>query len=229
MDRYEQICASFRWEVPADFNIAQACCGRWASDRARFALYWEDEDGARQAWTFFDLREHANRLSNALQALGVGRGDKVAIVLPQRPETVVAHVAINQLGAVAVPLSFLFGADALQYRLENSETKAVLVDPQSLPNLTPIRDALAHLRHVIGVAGACGDGVMPFESLLAKASRHFEPAPTRARDPALLVYTSGTTGPPKGALMPQCCLIGNLPGFVHSHDGYPQEGDLFWS
>src|SRR5207237_694067 len=72
IDRYGEIFASFRWDVPADFNIARACCQRWAEDRARFALYWEDEDGAREAWTFFDLREQANRLSNALRARGVG-------------------------------------------------------------------------------------------------------------------------------------------------------------
>jgi len=229
IDRYSELHAGFRWQVPDDFNIAQACCRRWAEDRARFALYWEDEDGARSAWTFFDLREQANRLSNALRELGIARGDKVAIVLPQRPETIVAHIAISQLGAVAVPLSFLFGAEALQYRLDNSETKAVLVDAQSLPNLAPIRESLPNLRHVIGVAGAREAWVSPFEELLAKASRHFTREPTAARDPAFLVYTSGTTGPPKGALMPQCCLLGNLPGFVHSHDGYPQDGDLFWS
>jgi len=104
-DRYTQIHRDFRWDVPAQFNIAQACCGRWASDRARFALYWEDESGATSAHTFFDLAREANRLSNALAALGVRRGDKVALILPQRRETVVAHLAVYQMGAVAVPLS----------------------------------------------------------------------------------------------------------------------------
>ena len=140
-DRYSEICAKFRWDVPPQFNIAEACCRRWAGDRARFAVYWEDETGATAACTFWDLQQQANRLSNALAALGVGRGDKVALILPQRIETIVGHIAVYQLGAVAVPLSFLFGPDALAYRLANSESKVALVDPQSLPNLIPIRAA----------------------------------------------------------------------------------------
>ena len=229
IDRYDEIHAAHRWDVPTEFNLAHACCGRWADDRARFALYWEDEDGARAALSFWDLQQQANRLANALANAGVARGDAVALVLPQRPETVVAHLAVYQLGAVAVPLSFLFGPEALEYRLQNSAAKVALVDPQSLPNLLPVRDRCAALAHVVGVAGASAAGVVSWESLQEGASRHFVPVVTRATDPALLIYTSGTTGPPKGALMPHQCLLGNLPGFTHSHDGYPQRGDLFWS
>ena len=229
VDRYAEIHASWRWDVPADFNIAHACCTRWASDRSRFAMYFEDEDGTRAAYTFWDVLQQANRLSNALAARGIGRGDRVALILPQRPETAIAHVAIHQLGAVSVPLSFLFGPEALEYRLANSEAKAVFVDPQSLPNLLPIRERCGKLAHVIGVAGAQARGVAAYEALIDGASRHFGAIATRADDPAILIYTSGTTGPPKGALMPHRCLIGNLPGFTHSHDGYPQPGDLFWS
>ena len=138
-------------------------------------------------------------------------------------------MAAYQLGAVAVPLSFLFGPEALEYRLVDSEARIAFVDPQSQANLAPIRERCPGVAHVVGVAGAREAWITPYESLLEKASCHFAPVATRARDPALLVYTSGTTGPPKGALMPQQCLLGNLPGFVHSHDGYPREGDLFWS
>jgi len=229
VDRYRELHAGHRWNVPELFNIAHACCGRHAEDRSRFALYWEDETGARAACTFWDLQQQANRLSNALAALGVVRGDKVALLLPQRPETVVAHVAVNQMGAVAVPLSFLFGPEALEYRLGDSASVVAIVDPQSLPNLLPVRDRLTGLRHVVGVAGADAPGVTSWETLQASGARDFAPVATRALDPALLVYTSGTTGPPKGALMPQACLLGNLPGFTHSHNGFPQAGDLFWS
>jgi acetyl-CoA synthetase len=229
VDRYNEICAAYRWDVPTRFNIAHACCGRWANDRARFALYWEDESGARNAHTFWDLQQQANRVSNALAALGIGAGDKVALILPQRPETVIAHMAVYQLGAITVPLSFLFGPDALEYRLTDSEAKVAFVDPQSLPNFAPIRDRCPGVSAVIGVAGARDAWITPFESLIDDGAREFAPVETRPTDPAILIYTSGTTGPPKGALMPHQCVLGNLPGFVHSHDGYPREGDLFWS
>ncbi len=228
-DRYQEIRAAYRWAVPPDFNIAQAICTRHAGADARVAILWEDESGATTRCTFRDLQQQANRLSNALAAFGVGRGDKVAIVLPQRPETAVAHIACYQMGAVAVPLSFLFGPDALEYRLENAEAKVAVVDGASLPNLASIRERLPRLTRIIGVAGAREAWTEDWEAVLARASDRFAAQPTRATDPALLIYTSGTTGPPKGALMPQQCLLGNLPGFVYSHNLFPQPDDLFWS
>ncbi|TMH20925.1 MAG: AMP-binding protein [Betaproteobacteria bacterium] len=228
-DRYREVYDSFKWEVPARFNIGAACCGRHSSDRSRLVLHWEDEAGSSLAYTFWDLQQQANRLSNALAGLGVKRGDRVGIILPQRPETAIAHIACYQMGAVAMPLSVLFGPDALEYRLQNSESVAALVDPASLPGLAAIRDKLPLLEHVIGVAGAQESWVQPWKELMDKASPHFAPVDTAAGDPALLVYTSGTTGPPKGALMPQRVLLGNLPGFELSHDLFPQAGDLFWS
>ena len=131
VDRYDELYRGYRWQVPPRFNMAEACCRRHAADRGRLCLYWEDESGATSAWTYWDIQVQANRLSNALAALGVKRGDRVGIILPQRPETVVAHVACYQMGAVAMPLSILFGPDALEYRLQNSETVAAFVDPDT--------------------------------------------------------------------------------------------------
>ena len=229
VDRYNELCSSYRWNVPPEFNIARMVCGRHAGNESLLALLWEDETGATARYTYHELQRQANRLSNALSARGVGREDKVAIMLPQRPETAIAHIACYQMGAVAVPLSFLFGTDALEYRLANSDAKVALCDSASLPNLAPIRDKLPLLTHVIGVAGARESWTEDWDEVLSKASDRFDPVTTRATDPALLVYTSGTTGPPKGALMPQQCLIGNLPGFICSHDIFPQDRDLFWS
>jgi len=228
VNRYDELYRSFRWDVPARYNIAHACCGQWASDRARFALYWEDESGATAAYSFWDVQVAANRLSNALAALGVKRGDRVAILLPQRPETAIAYIAIFQMGAIALPLSHLFGPDALEYRLEHAGASVAIAESSTLPNLLAVRDRLTQLKHVIGVE-VREAGVHDWNSLLQKGSSSFEKANTAANDPALIVYTSGTTGPPKGALKAHRVMLGNVPGFVHSHDFFPQKGDMFWS
>jgi len=228
-DRYDEVYRAFRWSVPARFNIAESICGRWAADPARRALIWEDESGETSRHTFRELDLAANRLCNALAALGIARGDRVAIILPQRPETAIAHIACYRMGAIAVPLSFLFGPEALEYRIADSGAKVAIVDPASLANLAPVKGGLPALGAVIGVAGAGGGALLDWEALLAKSPDSFEGVDTHATDPALIIYTSGTTGPPKGALMPHSALLGNLPGFGYSHDGFPQQGDLFWS
>jgi len=228
-DRYDELARAFRWNVPPRYNIARACCGQWAGDRARFALYWEDESGATAAYTFWDIQQRANRLSNALAGLGVKPGDRVAIILPQRPETAIAYVALFQMGAVALPLSHLFGPDALEYRMEHAGASVAIVEPTTIANLWQIRGKLSQLRHVIGVGGAREAGVHEWEALLQKASSEFACVDTAADDPALIIYTSGTTGAPKGAYEAHRLLIGNLSGFVHSHDFFPQPGDMFWS
>ena len=228
-DRYREVFSSFRWNVPADFNIAHYTCRRWAGDPGRVALHWEDEAGRRETWTYRQLQDAADRLSNALAGFGISRGDRVALILPQRPQTIVTYLACFQMGAIAVPLSFLFGPEALEYRLANSGSRVAIVDPVTLEALRPVRGALPDLERVIGVAGAAGDGVLDWDDVLGRASAAFTPVATRHDDPAAIIYTSGTTGPPKGALLPHCALIGNLPGFEHSHDGFPREGDLFWS
>jgi acetyl-CoA synthetase len=228
-DRYGELYQSFRWNVPERYNMARACCGQWAEDRARFALYWEDQSGATAAYSFWDIQRAANRLANALAALGVRRGDRVAIILPQRPETAIAYIGVFQMGAIALPLSHLFGPDALEYRMEHAEASIAIVEPTTIANLWAIRQRLTHLRHVIGVGGAREAGVHAWEELLAKSASAFLPLDTKADDPALIIYTSGTTGPPKGALKAHRVLIGNVPGFVHSHDFFPRPGDMFWS
>jgi acetyl-CoA synthetase len=228
-DRYAELYDGFRWQVPGHYNIAQACCGQWAADASRRALYWEDESGAQMAYSFRDVQLAANRLSNALAALGVRRGDRVAIILPQRPETAIAYIALFQMGAIALPLSHLFGPEALEYRMHHAEASVAIVEPATIANLCSIRERLPHLKHVIGVGGAKETNTKDWDVLLQGAASSFTCVETKADDPALIIYTSGTTGPPKGALKAHRVMLGNVPGFVHSHDFFPQKGDLFWS
>src|SRR5688500_6429751 len=151
LDRYDELYRSFRWDVAERYNMARACCRQWAGGRGRSALYWEDESGETAAQPVGDVQQAASRLSNALAALGVKRGARVAIILPQRPETAIAYIAVFQMGAIALPLSHLFGPDALEYRMEHAEASIAIVEPATIANLWAIRERLTHLRQVIGV------------------------------------------------------------------------------
>jgi len=218
LDHYRTLYQAFRWHVPREFNIAEVCGRRWAQERSRVAMYFEDGKGNAQSYTYATLQTDANRLSNALVALGVKRGDRVAIVMPQRPETAVAHLAIYQLGAVAMPLSMLFGVDALQYRLRDSGAACAIVDAGGLANVTAARADCPALKHLITVGSAEGD--VDWLDALREHSEHCDAVDTAADDAAVLIYTSGTTGPPKGALIAQRGLIGNLTGFVCSQNWF---------
>ncbi|MBP0620355.1 acyl-CoA synthetase [Cupriavidus consociatus] len=231
-DDYRALYESFRWEIPPNFNIAEACCGRWARDPAtmdRIAVYTEHEDGRRNAHTFAYIQAEANRLSAALRNLGVARGDRVAIVMPQRIETVIAHMAIYQLGAIAMPLSMLFGPEALAYRIAHSEASVAIADETSIDNVLAARPECPALATVIAAGDAHGRGDHDWDMLLAAQLPTFTAEETKADEAAVLIYTSGTTGPPKGALIPHRALVGNLTGFVCSQNWYPQDDDVFWS
>lgn len=225
---YDALYQGFHWNVPEKLNIAALCCTRWAQDASRTAILYEDESGGVATLTYRGLHNQANRLSNALRSLGVKKGDRVALILPQRVETAIAHMACYQLGAVAMPLSILFGPEALEYRLQNSEAEVAIVDQAGWENLAAARAACPVLRHVLAV-DADVPGALDWQAELDAASDSFEPVMTLASDPAVLIYTSGTTGAPKGALIPHSALIGNLTGFVASQNWYPQDGDVFWS
>jgi len=229
-DRHADLHAGFRWRVPTRFNIAQVCCSRWARDTPQaVAIRWEHEDGRRACFTYAQLQREANRLSNALRRMGVQRGDRVAIVMPQRFETAVAHVALYQLGAVAMPLSMLFGPEALEYRFNHSQARVALVDESAIDNVLAVRAAVPGLSTVLAVGGAEGRGDLDWTAALATEHARFTAVKTHANEAAVLIYTSGTTGPPKGALVPHRALIGNLTGFVCSQNWYPQDDAVFWS
>ncbi|WP_416048092.1 acyl-CoA synthetase [Cupriavidus basilensis] len=231
-DDYPALHSQFHWHVPEFFNLADACCGRWARDPAtmdRIAVHTEHEDGRRASYSYAFIQAEADRLSRALRTLGVARGDRVGIVMPQRIETVIAHMAIYQLGAIAMPLSMLFGPEALAYRLQHSEACLAIADESSIDNVLAARAECPALTTVIGVGAAVGRAEHDWDALLAAELPAFTAVVTKADEAAVLIYTSGTTGPPKGALIPHRALIGNLPGFVCSQNWFPQADDVFWS
>jgi acetyl-CoA synthetase len=209
-DNYASMHAGYRWQVPERFNIAQVCCARWAAQpdsNRRVAIRAHGAPRGQETLSFADLQLRANAMSNRLASLGVRRGDRVAIVMPQRFETAIAYMAVFQLGAVAMPLSILFGPEALEYRLQDSEAVVAICDEGSIASVDAVRAQCPALRSVIGV-GETGDKTA------------FDPVDTLAQEGAILIYTSGTTGPPKGAFLPHRALIGNLPGFVCSQNWF---------
>ena len=228
-DNHARLHRDFAWSVPEQFNIAQACLHRWARDTpAAVAIMQDAGDEPAVPTTYAALQRDARRLSNALGALGVMRGDRVAIVMPQRSQTAIALMAVFQMGAIAVPLSTLFGAEALQSRLNDSGAKLAIVDEASAGAIAALRESCPALLKVMGAGAADGTGDVSWGASLAAARDFFEPVDTRADDPALLIYTSGTTGPAKGAVIPHRALIGNLSGFVASQNWFEGDGP-FWS
>jgi len=238
-DNHAALHAGFRWLVPEQFNIAQACCQRWArafDATKRIAVHAYEPGKAGQSLTYAALQQQADRLANVLRQQGVERGDRVAIVLPQRFETAVAYMAVLQMGAVAMPLSQLFGPQALEYRLQDSEAVLAICDESTVEGVLSIRPNCPGLRRVVGVGAAADRADISYQLALAAVPAGFEPVLTLADEPAILIYTSGTTGNPKGALIPHRALIGNLSGFVCSQNWFGFNGRdnaesqaVFWS
>jgi acetyl-CoA synthetase len=227
-ESYEEAVRHFAWRVPQRYNIGVDCCDRHAGDAGRLALVIEEEDGAQRRFSFRDLQRLSNRLANALAALGVVRGDRLAVLLPQSLETGIAHLAGFKAGLITVPLFSLFGEEALEYRLRDSGARAIVTDAAGAAKLAPLRDRLPDLALILCIDGAPA-GTQGFHALLEHASDRFDPVDTSADDPAIIIYTSGTTGNPKGALHAHRVLLGHLPGVEMPHEFFPQPGDLFWT
>ena len=226
---YEKVYNSFSWEIPEFYNIGVDICDKWAHQRYRLALIYENENGQVDQYTFWDLKRLSNRFANGLQTQGIKTGDRVGILLPQSPETAISHIAIYKAGGIAIPLFTLFGTDALEYRLSNSQAKGIITDEANLPKILEIWERLPDLKVLIVTGGEKQERVLDFWDLIEKGSADFKPVITKADDPALIIYTSGTTGPPKGALHAHRTLLGHLPGVEFPHNFFPKEDDLFWT
>ncbi|HUU71929.1 MAG TPA: acyl-CoA synthetase [Burkholderiales bacterium] len=227
-DSYDALYSEFRWNIPDRYNIGVDVCDKWADGSQKPALIHETDRGDIRRYSFDELRSLSNRTANMFAAHGLARGDRVAILLPQQPETALAHIAAYKLGAIAVPLFTLFGTDALRYRLSDSGARLIVTDVAGAEKISEIRDQLPQLKAVLCVDGVA-HGAEDYHRLIQSASDTFDVVDTGANDPALIIYTSGTTGAPKGALLPHRSLLGHMPGVEMSHDFLGVEGDLMWT
>ncbi|MEF8841737.1 MAG: AMP-binding protein [Haloarculaceae archaeon] len=227
---YDDLRAAFDWEVPDRLNIAAYVCDRWADERGRVALFYEDDEGHTETYTFWQLRNAANRLANRLADAGIERGDRIGVNAPQRPETVVAHLAAWKLGATSIPLSTLFGPDGLRYRLDDASAVAAVVDGSNLEAFREARADLTELHTVFTLDADPESDETDFNEALSGSSREFDTVDTGSEEESLLIYTSGTTGDPKGVRHVHRVLLGHLPLFLTTFGNMElTERDTFWT
>src|SRR5712672_4239686 len=226
---YDELYRNFRWDIPARFNLATACCDRYADGSGRLALVYVDEGGGTTRTSFDEMAEMSRRFANVLKEDGLKRGDRVAVFLSQSLELPIAHLAAFRSGMISIPLFALFGEDALEFRLANSEARAIITDEAGWEKLTKIRDRLPYLQDIYITSNAVHAGAKPFWSSIETASEQFSTLDTSADDPAVIIYTSGTTGHPKGALHAHRVLLGHLPNVEMVHDFLPKADDVMWT
>ena len=225
---YDQLYQSFRWTIPARYNIAADVCDRHARDPGKVALIGVGDDGKTWEMTFREVQRKANQLANLLVSLGLVKGDRVMLLLGQNAWTAIGHVACWKAGLISVPASTLFGADAITYRLNTVGVRIVITDAANLPTVEKARLFTPAVEHVFLVDGAAPNAPS-LPVTLETARDSFENVDTAADDPAFLNFTSGTTGNPKGALQAHRSMLGHLPGIELGLDSFPQPGDCMWS
>ncbi|MEE8266397.1 MAG: AMP-binding protein [Acidiferrobacterales bacterium] len=228
---FDQTEQRLKIALPARANIALDTVGRHAKgEKANHtALVFEDASGTLHRYTFAELDALSSRLAKGLLEKGVRRGDPVAVHTGQRPETAIAHFAIHKLGAIVLTLSQLYGPDTVEHILNDSKCKVVITDEAAWENLRAHRARFASLEHCI-VVGDPGPGEIPFHQCLTADGQGLELVQTATNDPALLMYTSGSTGMPKGMLHAHRIIHAYLPTLTMVYNlELDKPGQVFWS
>jgi acetyl-CoA synthetase len=229
---YDDMVRSFRWEVPEHYNIGVDTVDK--HDPAQLAMLWEDWSGTERRLTFGDIKDMSSRIANTLAGAGVGRGDRVAVLLPSLPETAATFIAAYKLGAILLSLSQLYGDDGIAHRLADSTAKVMVTDGKNRARLEKMRDRVDSLERVLvlNAGDSLIEGDIDLDDAIAGASSEFEPVETDAEDPAQLYYSSGTTGQAKGILHAQRYLLGHneyeLCHDVRSDEVFHSTGEWAW-
>jgi acyl-coenzyme A synthetase/AMP-(fatty) acid ligase len=227
---YNALCRTWHpWSfIPADYNLGTALTqGQMVQGNGnKTALFWEDAAGESRSFTYRDLNALSNRFAGCLRLLGIARGDRVFLRLPNLPEFYVAALASAKLGAVFIPSSTQFRDAEVSYRLKDSAALAAVTTPRLLGEVERARAQCPALKHVLVVPEH--DAKVPadcleFNKLLDSGKETFQPISTRSDDLAFIAYTSGTTGDPKGVVHLQRYPIAYESLVRYWHDYRPDD------
>lgn len=205
-------------------NVCHEICDKWAADPKKVALYYEKDGGGDGVLTFAELKEQSARFANYLTSQGIGKGDRVAGLLPRTPELLIVITGALRAGAVYQPLFTAFGSGAIEYRLERAGTKLVVTDPANYPKLTEVKGCSPVLCIDADKAGA---GIPDFRTALAEQKPDFEPVMIKGTDPFLQMFTSGTVGKSKGVAVPARALMAFYVYMKYAID--LRDDDTFWN
>ena len=192
---YETFYREFTWNVPARFNFADDVVDRWAGQADGPALIAQDAAGNVRRFSYLDMARLTRQFAQVLRSHGIGKGDFVLIMLPRIPEWQIAMVAALRLGAIPIPCIEMLTAKDLAYRLDNSGARAIVCRATQTDKFAGATEQVP-----VRIAVGATDGWLDFDAELAGASDKFVPVEVAAEDPAIMYYTSGSTGQPKGVL-----------------------------
>lgn len=195
MEDYDKTYAEFKWEVPEYFNFARDVVDKWAEENDKLAMWWVDDHGNERKFNFSDFKVRSSKLANVLKDQGIGKGDRVFLLLPRVPEWWESMLALMRLGAIIMPGTSQLKPKDIKYRFEASQGVAIITDEENAPKVDEIAAEIPQLKTKIVVGNR--EGWLSFEELVSKASSDFTVENTRSDDPAMLFFTSGTTGYPK--------------------------------
>jgi acetyl-CoA synthetase/medium-chain acyl-CoA synthetase len=201
---YRHSVETFRWELPDAFNFGRDVVDRYAADPARPALLWRNAGGRERRLSFAEVAAASNRVAHLLRSLGIGPGEGLIVMLPRVPEWQIVTVGALKAGVLVIPSSTILRPKDIEYRACHSRAVGIVTTAPQAHSVDAVRRNLESIQHFLCIdeAGArVPEGWTDLrEALEEMPADACAGRPTRASDPALVYYTSGTTGPPKAVL-----------------------------
>jgi len=231
---YEKEYKNWKWKIPDDYNIGFDCIDKHTETekKNKVALYWEDSEGYKNKFTYNEMKRLTNKFGNALKDLGFKKGDRFLIRLPNLPQFQISFLGGVKIGAVPIPSSVMFRQHEIEYRINDSGSKAAITTSKYVKEINEIKEKCPTLKHIIIADEPYGD-YLSYNEIMKNASSNLDIEPTKKDDMAFFCYTSGTTGNPKGAVHLHRWVPGNDPSVLFwqqatDEDILTHTGDLNW-